>query len=88
MKALETIVKHVGSTELRYTVVFDGLSYGLEVTAVGVLDGSILVEDVTREIEVAEKIAELFAANTVFPQNVLEIFDDLLGEGKDFTKCY
>lgn len=88
LKTLKTITKHVGNTKLKYTAVFDGVSYGLEITAAGDFDGYILVEDVSRELQVAEYLAELFAENLVFPQNALEIFDDLLGAGKDFTNCY
>ena len=79
MKTLKTQTMHVGNTAIDYSIVVSGESFGLEVSTKGDFEEYILVEDVTREFEEAEKLLKMFAENTVFPDNVLEIFDDLLG---------
>ncbi|MBQ6893042.1 MAG: hypothetical protein IJN48_02450 [Clostridia bacterium] len=87
MKTLKTKTMHVGNTAVSYSTVYSNGSYGLEISAKGGFEGYIFVEDVARDIGEADAIMELFAENTVFPDNALEIFDDLLGLGKDFTYC-
>lgn len=79
MKTLKTTTMHVSNTTVRYTVMYDGTAYGLEIKALGDFEGYILVDDVARELNEAVEIAEFFAINSVFPDNVLEIFDDCLG---------
>lgn len=59
-----------------YTLLQSGSSYGIAVEA----DGKcIRVESITENIEDAGQILRLLAENTVYPDNVLEILDDLLG---------
>ncbi|MBQ8837247.1 MAG: hypothetical protein IJ002_07055 [Clostridia bacterium] len=79
MKTLKTKAKHVSNTSVIYTSVYDGNTYSLEIRSYGDFDGYILVDDVTRDADEAEKIANLFADNLVFPDNALEVLDDYLG---------
>ena len=88
MKTLRSIVKQVGNTVLDYCIKYDGSAYSLEIRSMGDFDGYILVEDISRNLCVAENIAVLFAENLVFPSNVLEVLDDLVGVSEDFTNCY
>lgn len=82
MKIIETRVMYEGEIKLVYALVQDGKAYGLEIKSEGTACGCIYVDDVARELDKAMEILHLFADNTVFPENALEIFDDLLGEGK------
>ena len=79
MKTLKNITVHVSNTTVRYTLLYDGTAYGLEIEAKGEFEGYVLVEDAARNYEEAALLFELFADNLVFPANALEIFDDFLG---------
>ena len=79
MKTLKNKTMHVASSVIEYSLKHDGKSYGLEISAKGGFEEHILVEDISGELDEADRIFELFSANTVFPGNALEILDDLLG---------
>ena len=82
MKIIETRVMYEGEIKLVYTLVQEGKAYGLKIESASDFYRYIYVDDVTRDFNKAMEILNLFADNTVFPENTLEVFDDLLGEGK------
>ena len=79
MKVIKTRLADAGKITLVYNLVQDGDAYGLEIKAPCEKYPYIYVDDVAREVNKALEILELFADNAVFPQNALEIFDDMLG---------
>lgn len=74
------IVQDVGFERIVYSLTEVDGEYGLSVCCQN--SGEFVeVNRITDDIEVAEKIKNLFAEHTVFPANVFEILDDLLAEG-------
>ena len=79
LKVLKTRTVYEGKTKLIYNLIQDENAYGLEIKAYGEKQPYIYADDITRDLNKAIEIFDLFADNTVFPQNALEVFDDLLG---------
>lgn len=59
-----------------YTLLDSGNSYGISAEAGG---KCIRVEGITQSSEDARRILCLLSENIVYPENVMEILDDLLG---------
>ncbi len=72
-------VKLVGKARLCYLSEYDGSSYSLCVTASPALVERVFVPDVARDFDTAKRLCDLLSENLVFPGNVYEILDDLLG---------
>jgi|GEM_PF-1629173 len=65
-----------GCYHLTYTLFENENGYGITVSEGG---STVKVEDLSRNVEDAKRVLLLLADGTVFPQNVYEILDDLLG---------
>ena len=78
MKVIKTRIMYEENIELVYNLVQDGNTYGLEMESKEEQRQYIYVDDIARELGKALEIMDLFANNTVFPMNALEVFDDLL----------
>lgn len=74
--------KQVGEQHLTYTLYCVRGAYGLSVCADAGEEDQILVDDIARDLASAKRLQALFAENLVFPANVPEILDDLLGGGQ------
>lgn len=72
-------VKYAGEARLCYSVECEDGIYNLRVTASPAKVESVYVRDIARDSATAEKLCDLFARNLVFPGNVYEILDDILG---------
>lgn len=75
---IKTRIMYEENIELVYNLVQDGNTYGLEMESKEEQRQYIYVDDIARELDRALEIMDLFANNTVFPMNALEVFDDLL----------
>ena len=73
------MVKHVNDEYITYSVLRNRGIYRLSVCTDRKGAYSVIVDDVARDLVTAKRILVLFANNLVFPENVLEIFDDILG---------
>lgn len=73
------IARRVGETRLCYQAEHNGVCYDLRVTAVPAVVECVTVPDVARDTATAQRLCNLFARNLVFPGNVYEVLDDLLG---------
>lgn len=71
--------KQVGQSLLTYTLYRSCGTYGIAVSSDAEKEDRILVDDIARDFALAKRIQMLFAENLVFPSNVPEILDDLLG---------
>ena len=60
----------------KYTLTEKAGAYGIVIEADGEISSA---EDVTRSKERAEWLYKLLSENTVYPENLPEILDDLLG---------
>ena len=74
--------RQVGQLCLTYTLYFSSGAYGIAVSSDAEKEDRILVDDIARDLASAKRIQMLFAENLVFPSNVPEILDDLLGTGQ------
>ena len=81
-QGLLSIVRDVGFERITYLLTEADGEYGLSVSCRNSGECTA-VDGITSDISVAKKLCKLFAEHTVFPANVLEIFDDLLATGID-----
>lgn len=71
--------RQAGQSCLTYTLYRAAGTYGISVRSDAEKEDQILVDDIARDLTLAKRIQTLFAENLVFPSNVPEILDDLLG---------
>ena len=75
--------RSAGQSNLTYTLCDTCGTYSLLICSDERSEGRILVRDIARDLHMAEKIQAILAENLVFPVNVPEVLDDLLGNGRD-----
>ncbi|MBQ4599246.1 MAG: hypothetical protein IJB19_04995 [Clostridia bacterium] len=71
--------RKAGNSRLTYTLYRSSGTYGIAVSSDAEQEGQVRVDDIARDLTLAKSIQMLFAENLVFPSNVPEILDDLLG---------
>ena len=70
--------RSVGAATLTYGLYRTRGAYGLLVSSDTQAD-CIRVDNLTKDPSLAKRIQQIFARNLVFPDNVHEVLDDLLG---------
>lgn len=71
--------RQVGRACLTYMLYRSSGTYGILVCSDAEEEERVRIDDIARDLTLAQRIQTLFAENLVFPSNVPEILDDLLG---------